>query len=334
MKTIYLHIGTHKTGTTSIQHFLASNRVLLQDVGVSYPNVRIVEKAHHVLAGQLIHDAGLTIFNKTGEIADIDTIDMDSWHELKQHIERTDYQHIVISSEEFEWLTVPSIIPELIGEEFHFKIIVFVRRQDQYLESIYQQFIKDSATRLSLPIEDWCRNVLNNKRYHDYSILVDRWGEVFGDDSLHVINFDDAVRDGIERTFLSVIGIDREAAENFKVPEKTWLQRQKEGLDVGCVEFLRWSNMLDMTAEKHDSILNALMEVSDRFKEKGEFEQHFLTAETRMLIMESVRDSNEKLRKKYFPDRVQMFEEPTERGEGVNLAIKRIVPYLMEHWKV
>ena len=36
-KTIYLHIGVSKTGTTSIQRFLYKNRELLKDKGILYP---------------------------------------------------------------------------------------------------------------------------------------------------------------------------------------------------------------------------------------------------------------------------------------------------------
>ena len=36
-KTIYLHIGTSKTGTTSIQYFLWKNKTLLEERGILYP---------------------------------------------------------------------------------------------------------------------------------------------------------------------------------------------------------------------------------------------------------------------------------------------------------
>ena len=36
-RTLFLHIGSHKTGTTSIQNFLAHNRDLLAARGYGYP---------------------------------------------------------------------------------------------------------------------------------------------------------------------------------------------------------------------------------------------------------------------------------------------------------
>lgn len=37
MKTLYIHIGTPKTGTTSIQNFCGLNREKLKEQGVLYP---------------------------------------------------------------------------------------------------------------------------------------------------------------------------------------------------------------------------------------------------------------------------------------------------------
>ena len=39
MRTIYLHIGTWKTGTTTIQNTLHLNRRLLLDQGLNYPDI-------------------------------------------------------------------------------------------------------------------------------------------------------------------------------------------------------------------------------------------------------------------------------------------------------
>jgi hypothetical protein len=54
MSKIHLHIGTHKTGTTSIQKYMSSNTEVLHSLGLYYPNVNLVQPesyfAHHKLA--------------------------------------------------------------------------------------------------------------------------------------------------------------------------------------------------------------------------------------------------------------------------------------------
>lgn len=39
MTKVILHVGTHKTGTTSIQAALAASRPALQAAGILYPDV-------------------------------------------------------------------------------------------------------------------------------------------------------------------------------------------------------------------------------------------------------------------------------------------------------
>ena len=39
MSTVYIHVGTPKTGTSAIQVFFTKNRKLLKEKGVCYPNL-------------------------------------------------------------------------------------------------------------------------------------------------------------------------------------------------------------------------------------------------------------------------------------------------------
>lgn len=58
-KTLYIHAGTHKTGTTAIQKFLSANRDLLAKNGYLYPGT---DQGHHDVARELkkIHPASDT----------------------------------------------------------------------------------------------------------------------------------------------------------------------------------------------------------------------------------------------------------------------------------
>ena len=97
MKTIFLHVGTHKTGTTSIQHFLARNRYELQERGFSYPDIHMLEDAHHCLGGQLINGVGLSIFSGGEEFPRDGKERSGRWKDLKQYLEHSDYENIIIS---------------------------------------------------------------------------------------------------------------------------------------------------------------------------------------------------------------------------------------------
>lgn len=62
MSRLILHVGTHKTGTTAIQSFLASHRRELAAAGVHYPDstrfVGSIPEAHHGVAAALATGAG------------------------------------------------------------------------------------------------------------------------------------------------------------------------------------------------------------------------------------------------------------------------------------
>ena len=49
-KRLVLHIGTNKTGTSSIQRMLLENRGVLRRAGWDYPNFHLLHMAHHPLA--------------------------------------------------------------------------------------------------------------------------------------------------------------------------------------------------------------------------------------------------------------------------------------------
>jgi len=65
MKTVYLHIGLHKTGTSTIQFFLANNREKLAELGYLYPFKQV---AHHNLAYLIGDKKNLTYRIILGEI--------------------------------------------------------------------------------------------------------------------------------------------------------------------------------------------------------------------------------------------------------------------------
>ncbi|QXD16183.1 hypothetical protein GQ464_004310 [Rhodocaloribacter litoris] len=79
MKKVFVHAGTHKTGSTSLQVFLAKTQVLLAEQGVLYPRSGrpdrkgVVSAGHHELAWSLLGKHGV----KTDE----------AWHQLANELE-------------------------------------------------------------------------------------------------------------------------------------------------------------------------------------------------------------------------------------------------------
>ena len=53
---IIIHMGLHKTGSTSFQNFLHSNRKALINFGILYPDIDNNEESHWQLPNQLIRN--------------------------------------------------------------------------------------------------------------------------------------------------------------------------------------------------------------------------------------------------------------------------------------
>ena len=339
-KTVFLHIGTHKTGSTSVQHFLHDNTDRLRSHGFLYPSSHLLECAHHRFGTTLLRDAGLSILKNDAssgaqsysQAEPVALADLRLWPDLKEEVEQTDCSYVIISSEEFEWVTQPEVIPRLLGNH-NYKIVVCLRRQDHYLESVYQTFVKNKNVRLKAEPAKWIGKVVSGTGFHDYFNLLERWAAVFGKENILPIVFEDAIINRLEVEFLRTIGVDDAAAHDFVLPEESWLLEQRKSLDNRCLEFLRLCNQQSLDAKKHEAIVAALMLVSDAFRERRSYNKDILDVKQRSIILDSVRDSNQKLLKKYFPGRQRMFPELDLSQELDPIVIKRVVPLFMRFYE-
>lgn len=191
---IYLHIGRHKSGTTSLQHFLKNNPSFLADHGFSYAPTEPHHLAHHDLARAYM--AG----GDEASIADLPVVTA-----IKDH--RPGDPHLIVSSEGFQNAR-PARLAEVVGQDA--TIVVYIREQLEYLVSAYLQRVQASA--LSDPLPDYMRGVFRTVNYNRF---VASWEQVFSSASVRLRVFDRVhLHDNdIVADFLSVLGIDDRPAE-------------------------------------------------------------------------------------------------------------------------
>jgi hypothetical protein len=132
MRQLYVHAGLHKTGTSSVQAFFHAHREVLRGHGLLYPHTGIVPAypGHHNLAWELAGDRRFD--SRRGTVS-----------ALFSEIRAFDGD-VLISSEDFEGsLAQPSrwkALRELAQQSgFELKLIVFLREQASYIESLYLQ---------------------------------------------------------------------------------------------------------------------------------------------------------------------------------------------------
>jgi|GEM_PF-583562 len=197
-KTIYLHIGYHKTGTTAIQQSLYNHHELLKEQGYFYP-IMGGKIGHHNIAWEL---QSMWKFSASeGNLQD-----------LLVEIKQNPNSSVIISSERLSRLTRDQI--EKLAHAFmnyDVKVIVYLRRQDQLLQSIWSQTVKNGKEKRSFAI--WLDEMVfnyaednpaykNSEHKLNYSLTITEWAEVFGEENIRVRVYDKLIKN-ILKDFLT-----------------------------------------------------------------------------------------------------------------------------------
>ena len=148
-KIIYIHIGPHKTGTTTIQHALLKNEVTLFENGILSPKTGRsfpISAANHNLAWELIGKSDKRFDPKIGTWEDL-------VHEMKL---KDEYKKVILSSESFSSLAKNQIDKiRKILEGYQVFIIIYLRRQDEVLQSTWVQHIRRGRNPVIDSFDDW-----------------------------------------------------------------------------------------------------------------------------------------------------------------------------------
>jgi len=164
-RVCYVHIGPHKTGTTSIQWFLKENRAELLKHGYFVPESGNISGGHHPLVRQLCGQAVREHQRKTAA-------------GFVSAIKDTTCEAIVISSESLGDLLINrNCARQFFGrlEELNLepKLVFFPRNQSQLLNSRYTEVIK--AFHRSEPFETFVQAEIRhpNFRYSNLTALTE-----------------------------------------------------------------------------------------------------------------------------------------------------------------
>ena len=137
MRRCFLHIGTHKTGTTSIQVTLNNCRNNLAQRGYLYPKTGIPPglAGQHNIAWQFSGDRRFV--PELGTSAD-----------LLLEIDKSE-DDVILSSEDFECAAnnLGAFISDLEKHRFKVEIIIYIRDQISYARSLYLEMINHGCDR-------------------------------------------------------------------------------------------------------------------------------------------------------------------------------------------
>lgn len=232
MKKLFLHIGFNKTGSTSIQRNLALNAKALRSRGILYPHdpdAPYTQRWQHVPLAAAVPGNQLNWLSprkkKTKGAA---------WDKLAEVLDASDCSTVILSSEGFGGLTMQAeqidwLKKKLAG--FDITVIAYIRRQDSYFLSAYQQRIKaGSSTPFRFDMHETMPALCFSQR-------LAPWRAAFGPERVIVRPFAPALwpENELFTDFLQALDIDHEGL--------ALAEPSNEGLDHRAVELLRRLNM-------------------------------------------------------------------------------------------
>lgn len=174
MKTLYLHIGIHKTGTTALQNALRKNDKTLLRNNIIFPRKGCVGKSNHShLAWEQYKKEAFD--PARGGIADVVT-----------EIASSECSTAILSGEDFEFFFDNKHIEAFhsaVKDHFNVFVVVYLRRQDNVLRSEFIQWVKTGYVDSDFDL--FCKFFSTHSRFF-YHNLVDRWAKVFGKEKMIV----------------------------------------------------------------------------------------------------------------------------------------------------
>ena len=150
-KTLIMHVGLPKCGSSSLQNFLSTNRENLASVGICYPKTTILRTLPDNTSIELGHEGLLKSIHSFDKIKILDndyksikaTEQLQPWITLKEDFLSSDFQCFIVGHESFigNPRNVKMKLIEDILENIPVHYVIFFRRYDRWIESFFRTHI-------------------------------------------------------------------------------------------------------------------------------------------------------------------------------------------------
>lgn len=201
-----LHVGPHKTATTTVQTVFHRARSELLELGVRYAG----RARQQVRAAHAVNERPWRL--RDGEVPP-----MRAWQELAREVRAERRRRVIVSSEFFseaDTASIQRIAADLGQERLH--VVMTLRPLARIIPSQWQQWVQNGMTK-SWP--DWLTATLDSFERpagervplfwwrHRHDLLVERWVGALGPDRLTIIVIDERDRGMVLRVFERLLGL-------------------------------------------------------------------------------------------------------------------------------
>ncbi|MBX3491324.1 MAG: hypothetical protein KF899_00025 [Parvibaculum sp.] len=287
---LFIHIGPHKTGTSSLQQFLYGNRRALLKAGVCYPTAHLDEhRAQHRLAYAVqlkLDPDDRQVPSRETEIGPI----------IKE-IKSSGADAAIISSETFFVTPAPEI--HFLHEQLHdfsTVIVFYARRQDEGYVSTYTQRAKSPRNRYAQPIHTHLDHPISMSRDLDIYQHASNWARVFGKENVAARLYDRKI--SVPEDFLRCID-ERRTEGPALAPMMGKFKVSTDFNKSPSLEATELTRLFKTQCDDLEGRRVALRLMQQRF-EHGRPAARLLSTADRRVILDFFRPSNEKLFREFF----------------------------------
>ncbi|EAW0606865.1 hypothetical protein YZ24_08275, partial [Campylobacter lari] len=321
--TAYVHIGTPKTGTTTIQKFLSDNRELLLKQGYYYP----YQYAHgeHWKICKLFKLQSESISEEYFQVAlSKDKTELNNLNiRFKDELWKQNLDKVILSSEcilEFstQLKDVYNLRQCLINLGFHkIFIILYLRNPFDTAVSFYNtELLLNRKSRYSM-FDDYSNSL--NYGYHvcNHKKTILWYQEVFGKENIKIRIFDKNyfIKNNFVVDFLESVGIRWDS--KFVVP-----CFQNETINLLGIQICRSVNKFKIQT-------NLMLLLQKHFTSKDPHLKFQPSKKIAQAYIDYFEESNEWVRKEFFPYKERLFPKQDLTNYKENYELKEMKP---EYW--
>ena len=313
MKTLYIHVGTPKTGTTAIQSFLLDNQEVLAKKGYCYS---LMPFAYPGKASRRrnAHFALEKVRNEQGEVDEAATLELinrgyevvGEWLSKMEHVILTDESYWSYMRGD-NWKLLERFIQVAKEHDAQVKIIVYLRRQDEYMASWWKQHVREGGIR-----EPWESFLEKPSKLLNlnYSKQLKAFAEYVGIQNVIVRRYERGSFLGSEGTiysdFMDAIGL--KFTDDFVVKQEI----VHESLDDNYAEIIRALNRIVNRDGRIDAGTSAFFSktaIECSQLKSSNIKYNMFSQEEQKEVWKKYEKSNESVRKEFFPKDQELFTD-------------------------
>lgn len=283
MLDLYLHIGMPKAGSTDLQSHCMRHRGIFADHRILYVDPPGGGRSHRALFRDVVAD------EVGGE---------DPWQALQQQVEEARPTRVILSEEDLFFVDetgiaeIAHLLSRYLGPH-RAHLVVYLRRQDLWLESRYKHAVRAKSVRFAGSIDDFLLESTEADAVLDYEATLDRWTAGLAPASIHVRPFEAAQLQGADGNG----GLITDFGCLLALPNVgTTLDpdaRRNVALERGPLELLRATNRLDIEPQDRRRVLRAARKASNESRIRGSAWPHpLLSPRRRREILEAAKRAN------------------------------------------